>query len=441
MNVRHHRRLTVWLAAASTAFGLLVAAPAAQAVSVDPPSLKVWPHCAPEGVAVDVAAQANDLPADVVTFFLGDTQVGDETEVDDGEADATLHIPALAAGNYTIEVRPNGEGPTDPYATASFQVPCVAVSATPNPVAFRSGPLTLQLTADGYDYPPNYDYETFPVVFALDGQNIATADQDKAGHVSKTVTLTAVPDCGSHQVTADFEQPRKPYNDFEPTVTASQTTLVVTCPTLTPDPPTVAQSALPTGVQVSGNGWDPGAGVTLSIDGASVATATANKSGQFTTTVPLGVRPCGTVAIIGVELPPAGAGATLPQPTATTTVEVTCTTVTTTDPTDPTQPAPTLTASPIVSSGGVSLASGHGFTPGSTVRLTWVLPDGSTAPGGLETVVAADGSITASCLVLTHARLGPRTLRAEQGSLAASAPVLVVNGPMEPGRDRLLGRR
>jgi hypothetical protein len=115
--------------------------------------------------------------------------------------------------------------------------------------------------------------------------------------------------------------------------------------------------------------------------------------------------------------------------------------VTPTDPTDPTDPAPTLVADPIVSSGGVARVSGQGFTPGATVRLTWVLPDGSTAPGGLTTVVAADGSITTSCLVLTHARLGPRTLRAEQGKLAASAPVLVVNGPMEPGRNRLLGRR
>jgi hypothetical protein len=203
----------------------------------------------------------------------------------------------------------------------------------------------------------------------------------------------------------------------------------------------VPESALPTGIQITGNGWDPGIGVALSIDGASVATATTDKTGQFTTTVPLAARPCGTVAIVGVELQPAGAAAALPRPTATTTVEVTCTTVTPTDPTDPTDPAPTLVADPIVSSGGVARVSGQGFTPGATVRLTWVLPDGSTAPGGLTTVVAADGSITTSCLVLTHARLGPRTLRAEQGNLAASAPVLVVNGPMEPGRNRLLGRR
>jgi hypothetical protein len=79
------------------------------------------------------------------------------------------------------------------------------------------------------------------------------------------------------------------------------------------------------------------------------------------------------------------------------------------------------------------------------VTLTWVLPDGSTAPGTSSAVPDAAGRFAVPCLVLSHARLGPRTLHAVQpapgGERAATAATLVVNGPMEPGRSRLLGRR
>jgi hypothetical protein len=444
MNVRHHRRLTAWLAAAATAFGLLVAAPAAQAVSSGPDTtLALTPRC--DG-SHQVEAVVHDADPNVPVVF----------GVYNGDGYDEVHQAASdpASGHWILDIPETEQGPGfhtfavgwlagpdfsyfSAVAFDTFQLPCSSVAVSPPVLALRGGSLTLGLTADGFGYPSGYDFDTEPVVFTLDGTEIKRADQDEVGHVNTVAELTAVPDCGSHVVTADYAHPPVGISGG----TAAHTTLVVTCPTLTPNPASVPESALPTGIEITGNGWDPGIGVALSIDGAGVATATTDKTGQFTTTVPLAARPCGTVSIVGVELQPAGAAAALPRPTATTTVEVTCTTVTPTDPTDPTEPAPTLTADPLVSSGGVSLASGHGFTPGATVRLSWVLPDGSTAPGGLTTVVAADGSITASCLVLTHARLGPRTLRAEQGSLKASAAVLVVNGPMEPGRDRLLGRR
>jgi hypothetical protein len=423
MTRRNDRRLTAGLVAATTVLGLLVAAPAARAVG-SPTTLDVWPHCAPERTAVDVEAFANDVYADDVTFLLDDAEVGSGHN-DDGNVEATLQIPARASGTYTVEMRSADDD--DPIASATFRVPCFSVTATPDRVALRGGRLTLRLTADGYDYPRNYDYPTYPVVFRLDGAIVATADQDDDGHVSTIVDLPAVPDCSSHPVVADFQQP--PVGEVRG-VTESRTTLVVTCPNLTPEPATVAKAALPTGIQVSGDGWDAGRDVELSVDGAVLATASTGKDGRFTTTLPLSARPCGTVSIEGVEVPlKAGAAAPPPVPRATTTVEVTC------------SRARTLVADPIVASGGVSRATGHGFTPGATVHFTWLLPEGTSAPGALETVAAADGTVTASCLVLPHARLGVRTLRADETGGGATAPVLVVTGPMEPGRNRLLGRR
>jgi hypothetical protein len=325
-------------------------------------------------------------------------------------------------------------------ASEAYQVPCPSVTVAPAQLALHEGPLTLNLTSVGY-------FGRADVVFALDGREIART-RPRLGLASSNAVLPAVPDCGSHEISS--QQTHAP-EDFD---TTAQTTLVVTCPTITPTPSSVPQASLPSSVAVTGAGWDLGSDVALSIDGAVVATATADDAGQFTATVPLAARPCGTVAVLGVEPArpvTAVSAAVVPGPRAATSVEVTCPTITPTqppppppppaDPTPPTRPAPTLVADPVVSSGGVALATGHGFTPGATVRLTWVLPDASIAPGGQKALAASDGSITVSCMVLPHARLGPRTLRAVEGGGVASAPVLVVNGPMEPGRDRLLGRR
>ena len=133
--------------------------------------------------------------------------------------------------------------------------------------------------------------------------------------------LPAVPDCGSHEISS--QQAHAP-EDFD---TTARTTLVVTCPTLTPTPSSVPQASLPSSVQVTGAGWDLGSDVALSIDGVVVATATTDKAGHFTTTVPLGARPCGTVAVLGVELLRPVAAAAVPAPRAATSVEVTCPTI------------------------------------------------------------------------------------------------------------------
>jgi hypothetical protein len=466
MSRRHHRRLTAWLAAAATALGLLAAAPATHALAGLPPepTMSLSQRCGPEtGGQVDVTM--NDIPAGQTVYFALNDGVHGAVVLTDAPAGAghrTLTIPALLPDVYGIEmwlVAPGEEFGSE-ADFASYQVPCPSVTVAPAHLARGEGPLTLRLTADGY---PNFG-DGVHVVFRLDGQQIADRSPSDPGPTRAVATLPAVPDCGSHEISTDYAEPPDAPDGI---VTKASTTLVVTCPTLTSTPSSLQQSSLPGNVQVTGDGWNETGDVTLSIDGAPVATATTDGAGRFATAVPLAARPCGSVAIVAVQTPrpvPVGAAAapSVPVPTATTTVQVTCLTTPPADPTPPTaptpptpptgpnpptgpkpptKPAPTLVADPVVSSGGVARASGHGFTPGATVRLEWVLPDASIAPGGITTVVAADGSITVSCLVLPHALLGPRTLRAEQDAAVASAPVLVVNGPMEPGRDRLLGRR
>jgi hypothetical protein len=472
MSRRPHRRLTAWLAAAATALGLLVAAPAAQAVdggtggpylaSAGPPSptLSVSPRCTSGLDAVTLDAAADNVPGNNnVGFTLDDADdvfLLLTTSDSAGRVRATLPVPAVAAGLHNIRLWsiPSFEGSPSQLANTTYQVPCPSVTVAPAHLARGEGPLTLRLTADGY---PNFG-DGVHVVFRLDGQQVADRSPSDPGPTRAVTTLAAVPDCGSHEISTDYAQPP---DAPEGIVTKASTTLVVTCPTLTSTPASLPQSSLPSNVQLTGDGWNEGGDVTLSIDGAPVATATTDGAGRFAAAVPLAARPCGSVPIVAVQTPrqvPPGAAAapSVPVPTATTTVQVTCLTTPPADPapptaptppsaptgpTPPTKPAPTLVADPVVSSGGVAMASGHGFTPGATVRLAWVLPDASIAPGGITTVVAADGSITVSCLVLPHALLGPRSLRAEQDASVASAPVLVVNGPMEPGRDRLLGRR
>ena len=130
-------------------------------------------------------------------------------------------------------------------------------------------------------------------------------------------------------------------------------------------------------------------------------------------------------------------------PTPTPTPTLTPTPTPTPETTD--APTPTLIVDPLVMSGGVGMARGDGFEPGGTVTLTWALPNGTRAPGASSAVADAQGRFVAQCLVLPRAMLGPRSLQAVQtapgGPLAAAATTLVVAGPMEPGRNRLLGRR
>jgi hypothetical protein len=256
---------------------------------------------------------------------------------------------------------------------------------------------------------------------------------------------------------------------------------------ITPDPSSTGVGELPRTVHVTGTGWPRSAEVQLLVDGVPGPSVVAPPAGDIATDVTLPVRPCGPVPIRAAVLPPTpgpvivslptefAPGVPFRLPRATTTVTVVCPvptptpttptpttptpttpTPTTPTPTTPTPtptptpttpggPAATLTVDPLLASGGVGTARGTGFVAGRAVTLTWMLPDGSTAPGVAVAVADAAGRFAVQCLVLPRARLGVRTLQAVQtapsGTTSAAATTLVVNGPMEPGRNRLLGRR
>jgi hypothetical protein len=249
------------------------------------------------------------------------------------------------------------------------------------------------------------------------------------------------------------------------------------CPTLQADPSEVGVATLPRPVTVTGGGWDSDRPVQLSVDGTPGPEVTPGKDGRFVTDLPLPVRPCGPVGITGLQPaaspPPSSVVVVLPAGgplEATTSVAVVCPPPTTappstpppttvppstppptstappsTPPTDPRSPDPALAVEDVLPSGGVGTARGSGFAPGRTVTLHWEMPDGSPAPGRSSTVADATGRFVVPCLVLPRAVLGIRVLHARQptpdGVRGAATTTLVVGGPMEPGRDRLLGRR
>ncbi len=487
------RRLTaIAVAVASGLTAIAWTIPPADALVLDPnpPSLRAAVTCTAEGF-VTVQADAAGLD-EVPGWGSANVRVGwvdgagGFGTVMSGEAapDQTYHDSAVVqpidAGLKTLAVQGLRTATTSGVdwvtrATTDVQVACPSVRVSPGTLAQRTGPVRLQVGASGF-------YATSgPVTFTLESGLTVSAPVDTTGRAFGEFALPGLPDCGSHVTTAVQAPPpvigfRRPIA-LGDTLTA-RTTLVVTCPYLTATPDVVASTELPRLTHVTGSGWDPGTDVALSTDGASGPIARVAADGTIAADVALVPRPCGLLPLRGAELRPtvsrltrALLNAVSDWPVATTSVTVTCptpeTSATPTAPAPPATPAttpvpgpptappgastapptapapPTLTVDPVLPSGGVGVAHGAGFRPGQLVTLTWVLPDGSTAPGTTTAVIDSAGHLSASCLVLAHARLGPRRLTAGAvaGHVLAQASTLVVNGPMEPGRSRLLGRR
>ena len=303
---------------------------------------------------------------------------------------------------------------------------------------------------------------------------VLEGDTDELGELHRTATLPVIPADHFSLLAVQTWQADGSSGAWS---TDRARARVQVCPTLLADPSEVDVAALPRPVSVAGGGWDPGRPVQLSVEGAPGPEVTPGKDGRFVTDLQLPVRPCGPVEVTGLQPPAApllASVAAVPTTSgpleATTSVAVVCppppttpppttpppstpppttpppsTPPPTTPPTDPSPPDPALAVDGVLPSGGVGMARGSGFVPGRTVTLRWVLPDGTRAPGGATTVAGATGQFVAPCLVLPRAVLGTRVLHARQatsgGALRAATTTLVVGGPMEPGRDRLLGRR
>ena len=295
---------------------------------------------------------------------IGSTVIaGSEALIGPSGISADVELPSLSPGAHTLSVTTNSSGldsgywNTSPTASAAVYAPCPTVFVNPGRLASRTGPLDLALTGSGWAYV--FEGPAHDVVFSLDGTVVASAAASVTGTVAATAHLAAAPSCGSHVVSAQQPGMGLPYEEPQ------TATLVVTCPTLTPDPGTVPVESLPRPVTVTGDGWDPKMPVRLTVDGAPGPTVTTDGNGRLTTDLPLGVRPCGPVPITGVELVPTGTiylvvgpptggvpfvatPAVQPgPPTATTRVEVSCP-----------APTPTDTPTPVVAGGGPGCTAG-----------------------------------------------------------------------------------
>lgn len=464
------RRLPARAGALALTGSLLLAgalAGPAESLVLDVPALRLAPRCtdgSPAGVDVTATGLTPGRPARVIveTGFESYALVATGTADPAGRLVVAGRLPTLDRGLHGAVVEEDSGSLWTARADTTVQVPCPAVAVAPGRIASRPSWLRLQLAAAGYLF------GRLPVAFDVDGVRVASAFPDSAGQAAAVAVLPAMPECGTHTVTAS--QPRAP----DSYVTDAQTTLVVTCPTLTATPSAVDAAGLPSTVRVTGDGWDPLTDVQLVVDGGPGPQVTTDKAGSLVADVTVPVRPCGTLPVTGrqVARPPVVTTHVVPavtdpaaQPEAATTVTVTCPSPSPTPPgatptapppptppTTPPQPVPdpspdgspaaTLVVDAVIASGGVGTATGTGFGPGRPVTLTWRLPDGSAAPGTATAVPDAAGRFAVPCLVLPHARLGPRTLQATQpGGRAAAAATLVVAGTMEPGRSRLLGRR
>lgn len=396
--------------------------------------------------ALDVtpgAVRPGDLPATTtwgVTGFDPDSRVRlivDGTEVGTvatdaaGAATSAIPLDARSCGSHVALATEVGPGPA-PRATTRVRTICdSAITVQPSWIAQRSGPLPV--TVRGTDFDPG-----MPAIVELDGTPLpvaAVAGGDST--ITVEVALPTSTPCGSHVISVRQE-----------TGPAATAPVEVTCPVLTVQPSTLhagdGAQALPWQV----HGFDPDAIIDLQLDGVSLGSLTVDSHGSGTLTVSPGRLPCGDVTATAVETT-----ATQAKPTASTTVQVDCAIEVGDLPpgapprTDlPTQgPPASLVLSPaVVRDGEPVRAVGSAFTPGATVRLSWLLPDGSSAPGTGTAVVAADGTFTGSCLVFGHATLGTRELVAAEvrrGALAVSASVLIVAGSGQPGRHGLVTRR
>jgi hypothetical protein len=307
---------------------------------------------------------------------------------------------------------------------------------------------------------------TFPVF--LTGASmvqVGTLSQDDEGDYGGSFPATGAV-CGTNTVTVEE------ILDNGLTEAEGTAPIVVQCPQITLDPDTVAQSAEPTTVQVTGTAFTPAFEAPITLNGAQAAEPDVAEDGGFTTPITVSGLACGSYtvtatmvvatiqariqnpgapAVLAADLTPLGGGAGLhlASPASTATAASAPLTVTCSSSPPPTQPAGpvTLAANPnVVSVGSVTSVTGTGFAPNTPVTLTWQLAGGVTLPAS-TTPVTSDGSgnITDPLIVLLPAAPGPCNLVATQGTDTASAPVIVQDGSMEPstgdqGGDQLIFR-
>ncbi len=401
--VRHDRVLnrTVRIVAIGVlaGAGALVAAPASAAgVAVTPAETLLYElH----------EFTASGYTVGVNTVYFNGVDVGQVVgDVESSYYSGTFQVPAATSpgaphcGANTVTVA--GQ-------TGTVTADCAAIQVTPTPVA--SAQLPTQLTVAPSNFPLAEEY-----VLTLDGV------QQQISYVEDGTELafTAAPACGAHTVVLSQR--------YRATTVSAQAPLTVLCPTLTLNPPTIAQPGEPVRVTATGGAFHAAVPVSVLVDGNPVGNGTTDETGGVTVAFPADGLPCGSHQVTLTEQTRTPLSATAPLtvtgcPAAAGTA--------------------TLAINPVVvQTGMLTEATGSGFAPGQPVVLNWQAPDGTPLLGSTTVTASATGTVDTFCIVFDNDELGARQLVATQGTTTAQTPAVVDGGTMQPSTgDQLVFRR
>lgn len=345
----------------------------------------------------------------------------------------------VAAGCLLVVLAVASAAPVVQPASAQSAPPTVALNPTSGTAA-TSGTWSIQVSGTRWA-----SGRVVSVAFA----GAAAGSVTPASNGTFTTTIApARRTAGQYQVVAS-------QNPCSPTAVCTQTASATftAVPVLTLDPPCSTTGTSQT-LTVSGSGWGPGFGVTVTYDEPSTTTKTVNATKEGTFSVAFDVtapardvvvraeqgRTESDVSITWRPCPPPGSTTTSTTDTTIPSITTLPVTTTTTAPGTPvTSPVVTVPPTPGVvltlvpplgPPGFVAMARGTGFPPGP-VSLAWV-----QGVGTFTATADATGAFETQVLVFPRDRLGPRLLVATSGTVNASAPFLVVPSTVQPsGKD------
>jgi len=291
---------------------------------------------------------------------------------------------------------------------------CPTITLNPNAGYLAGKPTTVTVTPTDFD---GYQNDR-PKVLTFDGRPLGTFGY------KKPISFVATAGCGAHQVTLIQASA---YG----TLSASAV-YTVRCPSAAVNPPVISRASQPIPVSVTANAFPPNAAVTIAINGSPARGATTDGAGNLAAPVTVMNLACAAYTVTVTTNGTFGGA----RVSASAPLTVTCSAVITVDP-------------GVISAGMTSHVTGVGFTSGSSVTLVWQLMDGTTLPvnGSPQIALSPSGAIDFYTLVMNTDIIGARTLiGTDTKGLAASAPVVVARGTMQPSNSgqsvqRLVTRR
>ena len=175
-------------------------------------------------------------------------------------------------------------------AIATITVTCTpAITPSPSTISVADEPATVTVTGSQF-------YPGLPVTISLNGQDVGSpVTTDTTGDFSTKIT---VQDLGCDNYDLKASQPGSSPPAYDPPLSADVQFTIRCAPTITVNPPTIAESAEPASVTVAGTGFHPSQAVTISLDGQTVGSpVTTTAAGDFSTGITAQGAPCGTHAV------------------------------------------------------------------------------------------------------------------------------------------------